>query len=136
MVDFNPAAQRLAQENAATNGLAPQIEFRLARMADALDTQERFGLIIADPPWVPTGDTSKFPVDPLTAIDGGDDGLDLACICVDLIGQHLIDDGSALLQLGNSTQVELIAQYAAQLGLVSLAQTRTFDDGVIVRLTR
>ncbi|HEY4535146.1 MAG TPA: methyltransferase [Enteractinococcus sp.] len=71
MVDFNPVAQRFAEQNAATNGLADQVEFRLSRMEEALAAPERFGLIIADPPWVPSNETSKFPADPLTAIDGG-----------------------------------------------------------------
>ena len=136
MVDFNPVAQRFAQENAEANGLASRVEFRLARMEEALASNERFGLVIADPPWVPSAETSKFPADPLTAIDGGDDGLDLARTCVDLIDQHLADDGSALLQLGNNAQVELIAEYAAQRGSMNVAETRTFDDGVLVRLTR
>ena len=136
MVDFNPVAQRFAQENAEANGLASRVEFRLARMEEALASNERFGLVIADPPWVPSAETSKFPADPLTAIDGGDDGLDLARTCVDLIDRHLADDGSALLQLGNNAQVELIAEYAAQRGSMNVAETRTFNDGVLVRLTR
>lgn len=136
MVDFSPVAQRFAEENAAANGLASQVEFRLGRIEEALGADERFGLIIADPPWVPSTDTSKFPADPLTAIDGGDDGLDLARTCVDLIDQHLTETGSALLQLGNSTQVERIAEHAADLGSVSVGETRSFDTGVIVHLTR
>lgn len=135
MVDFSPVAQRFAQENAAANGLGSQVEFRLARIEEALGADERFGLIIADPPWVPSTDTSKFPADPLTAIDGGDDGLDLARTCVDLIDQHLTDDGSALLQLGNNTQVERIAEHAAGRGSISVGETRSFDTGVIVHLT-
>lgn len=136
MVDFNPVAQRFAHQNAAANGLASQVEFRLARIQEALAPHERFGLIIADPPWVPSADTSQFPADPLPAIDGGDDGLDLARTCVELIDQHLTDDGSALLQLGNTTQVERIAAYAVHLCAVAVAETRSFNDGVIVRLTR
>ena len=136
MVDFNPVAQRFAHENAEANGLASQVEFRLARIEEALGADERFGLIIADPPWVPSTDTSKFPADPLTAIDGGDDGLDLARTCVDLIDQHLTDDGSALLQLGNSAQVERIAEHAAGVGSVSVGEMRSFDTGVIVHLRR
>lgn len=136
MVDFSPVAQRFAHENAAANGLASQVDFRLARMEEALDAAERFGLIIADPPWVPSTDTSRFPADPLSAIDGGDDGLDLARTCVDLIDQHLTDDGSALLQLGNITQVERIAEHAADLGTVTVGETRSFENGVIVHLTR
>ena len=138
MVDINATAQRFAQDNAASNGLADQVEFRLARMEEALEEDERFGLIIADPPWVPSTQTSRFPADPVSAIDGGDDGLDLARTCVQTINRHLADGGSALLQLGNSEQVQLIADYAQQLpsGVVRVQESRSFDDGVIVRLSR
>ena len=138
MVDFNPVAQRYAQQNATANGLIEQVEFRLARMEEALEASERFGLIIADPPWVPSEETSKFPADPLTAIDGGDDGLDLARLCIDLMSQHLADSGSALLQLGTIEQVEQISAYAAQQlsGSIRVVDTRTFDDGVLVQLVR
>ena len=138
MVDINATAQRFAQDNAASNGLADQVEFRLARMEEALEDDERFGLIIADPPWVPSTQTSRFPADPVSAIDGGDDGLDLARTCVQIINRHLADGGSALLQLGNSEQIQLIADYAQQLpsGAVRLQESRSFDDGVIVRLSR
>ncbi len=138
MVDFNPAAQRFAQDNAAANNLTPQVEFRLARMEEALGPDERFGLIIADPPWVPSTQTAQFPADPVTAIDGGDDGLDLARICVELINHHLLTEGSALLQLGNSQQVARISEYTHQLptGSVTVKDFRTFDTGVVVRLAR
>lgn len=136
MVDVSPQAQQFAQLNAAANGLASQVEFRLARIEEALADHERFGLIIADPPWVPSAATSKFQADPLTAIDGGDDGLDLARTCVDLIDLHLTDDGSALLQLGNTTQVAQIEEYAAHRGSLTVVETQTYDNGVIARLTR
>lgn len=138
MVDFNPAAQRFALDNAAANHLTEWVEFRLARMEEALEADERFGLIIADPPWVPSTQTSQFPADPITAIDGGDDGLDLARTCVELIDRHLLDEGSALLQLGNTEQVARIGQYAEQhlAGSLKVAETRTFENGVVIRLAR
>lgn len=138
MVDFNPVAEQFAQHNAVVNDMSHRVEFRLARMEDALDPDERFGLIIADPPWVRSTQTSRFPADPVLAIDGGDDGLELARVCVELIDKHLADGGSALLQLGTTEQVKLIAQHAQQLGedAVTVKETKSFDDGVIVRLAR
>lgn len=138
MVDVNPVAREFALQNAAANELASRVEFRLARIDEALDEGERFPLIIADPPWVRSAETSQFPEDPLLAIDGGDDGLHLARTCVDLIDAHLAEGGSALLQLGNAAQAELIADYAEQRsgGTVAAAETRVFDRGVVVRLTR
>jgi methylase of polypeptide subunit release factors len=138
MVDVNPVAREFALQNAAANELASRVEFRLARIDEALGGDERFPLIIADPPWVRSAETSRFPEDPVLAIDGGDDGLDLARTCVDLIDAHLAEGGSALLQLGNAAQAELMAGYAARRsgGAVAAVETRVFDRGVVVRLTR
>lgn len=138
MVDVNPAAEQFARGNAAANGLASRLEFRLARLDEALAAGERFALVIADPPWVRTTETSRFPEDPVLAIDGGDDGLDLARTCVEVIHDHLAEGGSALLQLGNTDQAEVIAAYAEQRsgGSVTVAETRVFDRGVVVRLSR
>lgn len=138
MVDVNPAAEELSLQNAATNGLAAQITFRQGRMEEVLDAGERFALIVADPPWVRSADTSQYPEDPVLAIDGGGDGLDLARTCVDLMDQHLSDGGAGLLQLGNLAQAETIAAYAAEQtgGRLTLAETREFERGVLVRLGR
>lgn len=138
MVDVNPVAERFAQENAAANGLESGIEFRLSRIDAALAADERFSLIVADPPWVRSADTSMFPEDPILAIDGGDDGLDLARTCVDLIDRHLLAGGSGLLQLGNTAQSETIAAYAEEhlAGSVRVVETRAYERGVLVRITR
>ena len=44
VVDFNSTAQQLVQDNAASNGLADQVEFRLVRKEEVLNDDERFGL--------------------------------------------------------------------------------------------
>ncbi|MGM7668541.1 methyltransferase [Microbacterium sp. A93] len=138
MVDVNPAAEELSLQNAAANGLAARIDFRLGRMEEVLDAGERFAVIVADPPWVRSDETSRFPEDPVLAIDGGGDGLDLARTCVDLMDRHLSDGGAGLLQLGNLAQAETIAAYAAAqtAGRLTLAESREFERGVLVRLSR
>ncbi|GAA1151200.1 methyltransferase [Nesterenkonia lutea] len=138
MVDVNPVAEQFAQENAAANGLGSEVEFRLSRIDTALAAEERFSLIVADPPWVRSAETSMFPEDPILAIDGGDDGLVLARTCVDLMDRHLSAGGSGLLQLGNTAQAETIAGYAAEAlsGSVRVVETRVFERGVLVRMTR
>lgn len=138
MVDVNPAAERFAIENAAANSMESRVEFRVDRIDTALDPSERFGLIIADPPWVRSADTATFPEDPILAIDGGDDGLDLARTCVDLIDRHLSPGGSGLLQIGNTSQAETIASYAQQrlAGSVKVVEIRVFERGALVRIAR
>lgn len=138
MVDVNPAAEEFSRANAAANGLAHQITFRRGRMEEVLQAGERFPVIVADPPWVRSTETSQFPEDPVLAIDGGGDGLDLARTCVDLMAHHLAEGGAGLLQLGNVEQSETIAAYAAEQtgGRLTLVETREFERGVLVRLSR
>src|SRR5215207_1951089 len=104
LVDVNPVACELAGRNAVNAGLTDRVEIRCGRVDEVLTADERFGLIIADPPWVPSADTSGHPQDPLIAIDGGVDGLDVALTCVDVAADHLDDGGSMLLQLRNTDQ--------------------------------
>lgn len=112
MVDRDPIAHRFAERNAAANDLSSRTEFRLAEMEGALAEDERFALIIADPPWVRTEEAALFPQDP--------------------------PGGSALLQLGDAVQAEAIAVYAGQLrpDSVTVGETRQFDGGVITHLAR
>lgn len=138
MVDINPVAQRFALENAAVNGLGSRVDFRLGGIDAVLTSEEQFALIVADPPWVRSTETTRYPADPLLAIDGGDDGLDLARTCVDLIGAHLAAGGTALLQIGTPEQAQDIEAYATEssAGSLSVVETRVYDRGVLIQLSR
>jgi methylase of polypeptide subunit release factors len=136
-VDTDPVAARYTLQNAATAGLADRVEMRRQPLTDAVRPDERFPLILADPPWVPREDVARFPEDPVTAIDGGPGGgLDVARDCVRVIGRHLTSDGCALLQLGSVLQVGgLLDELAA--ARLRAVETRTFGErGVLVLVSR
>lgn len=107
-VDLNPTACSFAEQNARAAGLLDKVEIRNEALETACGPEERFPVIIADPPWVPEADTGRFPEDPLSAIDGGADGLDVARACLRVIDEHLAHGGAAVLQLGTAEQVELL----------------------------
>ena len=134
-VDLNPAACTFIAQNAEAAGLDSFVEVREGPIEEVLEHDDQFALIIADPPWVPRSDISRFPEDPEIAIDGGDDGLDLARACIRVIGGHLMVGGAAVLQLGNLDQAEALTDLAKSCGLV-FAPPRTFERGVLVRLDR
>ena len=71
MVDIDPVACTYARRNAAAAGLASRVDVREAALAEAVLPDERFALVVADPPWVHSDATQTFPDDPLLAIDGG-----------------------------------------------------------------
>mgnify|MGYP000002815150 CR=1 FL=1 len=58
--------------NAVANGLAGQVEVRCVPLAEAVRPDERYEVVVADPPWGPSADCGRFPEDPLRAIDGAD----------------------------------------------------------------
>lgn len=132
-VDLNPAAVELTRANAEAAGLGHLVEVREGRIEEALQEGETFRVIVADPPWVPRAETDRYPEDPLLAIDGGLDGLDLARSCVALIAAHLQPGGSAVLQLGTPAQAEALLP---DLDGLRLADVRHYDRGVLLRLDR
>lgn len=108
MVDVDPVACAFARSNAAAAKMADRVEVRQLPIDDAVRPTELFSVIIADPPWVPTAETTTFPEDPLLAIDGGDDGLRIAHMCVRTAGDHLLEGGSLLIQLGTAEQAAAV----------------------------
>jgi methylase of polypeptide subunit release factors len=135
-VDAGRRACELARINAERAG--QPVEVRHGDLKEALGPDERFVLVIADPPWVRSEHTGNHPDDPLSAIDGGHDGLDLVRACLDVIGRHLAPHGVAILQVGDREQTRAVAEYVADrphLGL-QVGERRVFDDGALVHLAR
>lgn len=135
-VDLNPAAAAFAAQNAADAGLADRVEQRTGPMDQVLADDELFPLAIADPPWVPRAQTGRFPEDPLLAIDGGDDGLEVIRTCVAVLAAHLAPGGVALLQVGTLAQADAVGALAGPLGLVTGEVRAHGDRGVLLRLDR
>jgi len=135
-VDLSPIACDYARANADRAGLADLVEVREGSMDEVLRADERFALVIADPPWVPREETLRYPEDPVLAIDGGADGLDLARHCWTIADQHLLDGGWAVLQLGTVDQVRRLSRELRGRTSLRVRECRTFDRGVLVSLSR
>lgn len=135
-VDLNPVACHFTHRNAVSAGLGELVEVREGAIDAVLHPTDRFALVLADPPWVRRTETGRFPEDPLLAIDGGDDGLDVAWLCVAAASQHLVDGGSALLQLGSTRQADTIGAGLASYGDLRLGEVRSYERGVVACLEK
>jgi methylase of polypeptide subunit release factors len=133
-VDRDPAAAAYARGNAARAGLDEWVEVRESPLDQAFGEAERFALVIADPPYLRTDETGHWPDDPVGAIDGGPDGLDVARLCLRLAAEHLMARGAVLLQLGDRAQAESLRPVAQDLGL-DLLESRVGERGVVVLFT-
>lgn len=139
LVDASEAACELSARNAAEAGLADRVEVRHGRMDEVVGTDERFALVLADPPYIPSADTATFPQDPLTAIDGGADGLELARLCLRVAAEHLDAGREVLLQLRDLMQAEQLATELREGPATALeyVDARVVEDrGALLRLRR
>ncbi|MEO9322898.1 methyltransferase [Nocardioides sp. C4-1] len=134
-VDRDPVACSFARLNAEGAGVDHRVEVREATLVDAVHDGETFALVLADPPWVPTSQVERFPDDPTGAIDGGDDGLDVARTCIDVARDALPAGASLLLQLGTDGQADVLLEAAVADGWADGGRRRA-ARGVVLRLVR
>lgn len=111
-IDIDEVACRFARANAERAG-RDDVDVRNAPMQLALGPDERFPLVVADPPYVPSGAIDRFPEDPPLAIDGGESGLDLVRRCLEVSARHLASSGHLLLQVAGPAQVAAVGRLAA-----------------------
>jgi release factor glutamine methyltransferase len=111
-VDVSPRALELARENLATLGLLERVELVLADGLRDLDPAGRFDLVVSNPPYVAKAELEALPAEvrhePLLALDGGADGLDLI--------RRLCAEAPALLERPGAIALEVGAGQAAEVG--------------------
>jgi len=100
--DASPDALTLAAENAARHQAIDRVTFHQADLLPPGDTP--FDLIIANLPYLPTGDMSALAPevrhDPPTALDGGPDGLSDIRRLIESAPALLVPGGALLLEIG------------------------------------
>ena len=132
LADNSPAALAVAEENAAALGLtaAPErIECVLADVcADPPPGLGSFDLIVANPPYVPTGELAELDVsvrdyEPLAALDGGADGLEFYRAILDHWVIALRQSGHFLFEVGEE-QAKDVTLLMRRAGLRQLATAK------------
>jgi len=103
-IDISAAALELARRNADRTGVAERIRFLhgdlLAPVAD-----ERFDMVVSNPPYVPTGDRDSLSVEvrehePALALFAGADGLDVIRRLIPAAFAVLEPGGFLLMEIG------------------------------------
>jgi release factor glutamine methyltransferase len=101
-VDVDPRAVALTRQNALRLGV--DIDVQLADYRQGLASSS-FALIVANPPYIPRGelaelDPSVRAFEASTALDGGENGLDLVDIVLRLSAAHLAPGGLLAMEMG------------------------------------
>ena len=128
-VDRSPNALSLARENAARLGLEGRVEFvegdLLAACAGPYD------LVAANLPYIPVGDIAglarEVQHDPMMALDGGRDGLEIVARCVTQAHGKLAPGGRLALEIGHD-QAGRVRDLLERSGYASVEAIRDHQD--------
>jgi release factor glutamine methyltransferase len=120
-LDLNPDAAALAKANAARLGLADRSAFVVGDWTNSIGS--RFDLIVANPPYIKHSEIDTLMpevahYEPRGALDGGPDGYDAYRAILPRIGDHLEQNGVAILELGQG-QATYVAECAREAGLLT-----------------
>ena len=110
--DVSPGARSLAQENADAYGVGDRIQFVLGDLYPS--GEGSFGLICSNPPYIPTGEILQLApevrdYEPLTALDGGEDGLRFFREITQGAPDFLAEGGWLLLEMGKGQDPQVAA---------------------------
>ncbi len=122
--DVSKAALKIARENAQCNGVEPRIRFLQGDLLAPL-AGERFDLVVANPPYVPTIERESMSVEvrdhePALALFAGVDGLDIYRRLISAAPSVLVPGGLIVLEIGHG-------QARAAEGLLAAAGFRQIE---------
>lgn len=122
-LDVSTEALALAQQNAQRNGVDGRVECRRSDGFAALKGEERFDLIISNPPYIPSAEIASLQpevrdFDPGGALDGGVDGLDFYRRLAAEVGAFLNPRGKIMLEFGDGQADALKRIFEAQMWIV------------------
>lgn len=126
--DISEDVLEVAKANAALNGAGERIRFVLSDLFSGIDENERFDLIISNPPYIPADHYDALPLEvksePRIALDGGEKGLEFYRKIIPESAKRLKEGGYLVLEMGFG-QAEAIKKLADE--------TRSFDETEIVK---
>lgn len=106
--DVSKAALKVARKNAEKLGVSKNIKFAEGDMFAPFDgrfKKKKFDLIVSNPPYIesdviPTLQTEVKDHEPMSALDGGEDGLDFYRVIARKAGEFLKKRGILFLEIG------------------------------------
>lgn len=106
--DISEDALAVAEINRDLHGMQEQLQLLHSDLFEALPMgeQERFDIIVTNPPYVDAEDmhglTDEFHHEPVLGLTAGDDGLELAIPILQQAGNYLQPEGLLVMEVGNS----------------------------------
>ncbi len=102
-IELSPDALAVAARNIGELGFAPRVALHRSDVFDAVP-KRKYDLIISNPPYVPTRELRRLPVEftkePALALDGGADGLEIIRKLLRQSAERLQPHGVVVIEVG------------------------------------
>ena len=132
-VDISEKALEYARKNAKLNGVESRLTLSVADVMDKgfYTSNIFFDVITCNPPYIPTGDIALLDksvqdFEPISALDGGADGLDFYRFISENALSSLKDGGSLIFEVGIGQATD-VAEIMKRHGYVSVAIQKDYS---------
>lgn len=103
--DLSPQALAVAQHNIDHYALSSRVSLYQGHLLEALPANKRYEVIVCNPPYVNQTSIDRLPqefrYEPLMALAGGSDGMDLVREILQQCAKRLTPDGVLILEIGH-----------------------------------
>lgn len=130
-VDISVGALTVARENAERIGVLPRAGFVRSDLFSRVPGDKLFDVIVSNPPYIPTKVIPTLAQDvqkePITALDGGEDGLELYRRIIAEAPAHLAETGLLALEIGID-ESEAVMAMCRKAGFKYVAVRKDYAD--------
>jgi len=133
--DVSPEALAVAKRNANELGVSSRVSFIESDLFAACT--EKYDLIVTNPPYIRTGDLAGLAREisahePLSALDGGDDGLDFYRRIAEDARAHMSEEACLMAEIGADQAEDAAAVFsAAGFTVIEIIQDLSNRDRII-----
>ena len=112
-LDASKKALKTAEKNLLLNNLTDRIKLIESHGFDSLNGNSCFDLIVSNPPYIPSHEIPDLEPevrlhDPISALDGGSDGLDFYRILASDSTNHLTEKGILMMEFGDGQEIDIV----------------------------
>ena len=131
-LDISPDAIEVARKNAVALGVDDRVEFRRSDFFSAVDEDEKFDLILSNPPYIRDDDYDDLPpevlADPEVAMVAGPDGLDAIRVLLKKAPSYLAKGGRIMFEVGMGQAAEVATLTEKDNRYRSIVIVKDFND--------
>lgn len=128
--DTDSTALQVAERNAQAAGVSESVEFAVSDLFEKVDPDRKFHVICSNPPYIPSGEIGRLQREirdhePIQALDGGPDGLEIIRRIAVRAKGHLKPGGALILEFGDGQEQAVKAILSTEGGF---DEVRSFQD--------